>query len=92
MIRKNKKLFNLVFLLAFLVVTVFINVCHTDNPLGRDPLCPACHFHSCSIAIAQIAVFELPRFALVEIITDQEAPDYVSLFIVDAPSRSPPRV
>jgi len=89
---KNRKLINLIFLLAFLSVTVLINLCHTEASFMKDPYCPACSFQSSCLATATIHCFQLPELAPVEFLDDLEALHFTSEIIVNFTSRSPPLI
>ncbi len=92
MSKRNKKLFNLAFLLVFFSITLFINFFHTEKTIARDDNCPACHFLSSAFATSQIHFFHLPPLSPLGIYKTFYSFDYASLFIIEPTSRSPPQI
>ncbi len=66
MIGRSWKILNILFLLIFLLLSTCIGLLHTENPLGYDPLCPACRFQHSTLATAQIDVVQLPTAVVLE--------------------------
>jgi hypothetical protein len=92
MSKRNKKLFNLAFLLFYLVIVLTINFFHTEKTLGRDDDCPACHFLNSSFTTSQINFFHLPLLSIIGILKTFESFNYLYLFIIEPSSRSPPQI
>jgi hypothetical protein len=92
MSKRNKKLFNLAFLLVFFSITLFINFFHTEKTFARDDNCPACHFLNSAFATSQIHFFHLPPLPSLGIYKTYNSFDYSFLSIIEPTSRSPPQI
>jgi len=92
MSRRNKRLFNLAFLLVFFSITLFINFFHTEKTVARDDNCPACHFLNSTFATSQIHFFHLPPLSSLGIYKPFYFFNYTFLFIIEPTSRSPPQI
>ncbi len=92
MIKRKKKLFNLLFLFLFLAVTLFINFFHTEKTPKDDQYCPACRFQHSSLASNTINFFNLPQLLFLEILKSLESSSCLQIFSIDLAPRGPPQV
>lgn len=90
MSRKQRAVYNAIFLIVFLAISISIGLCHTDSALGADSSCPACCFQSCSVAIDVIDFYHQPELVYLETTCQAEFTDHSAIIIVDCPGRSPP--
>jgi hypothetical protein len=90
MIKRHKKLLNVLFLVLFLLITASINLFHTEKSPWEDPRCPACAFQHSSVATAEFDFFLLPTFSLLEIVKGIEFSEHTTLLTVSISARSPP--
>ncbi len=88
---KNQKAFNLVFLILFLFLTLFINFLHTEVNLQTCNACPACHFQNSTLATSHINFFLLPELSLLETLKTFEVFQYDYLTSIEPNSRAPPQ-
>ena len=91
MIGQNRKIFNLVILIFFLLTISFANFFHTEKTLFDDDGCPACQLLKSTQATSQIQFFYLAEPALLEILQVFELFNYSYIFILNPTSRSPPQ-
>jgi len=89
---KKTKLFNLAFLLTFLLVTVFINFFHTEKTTRDNDNCPACHFLNSTFTTSQINFFHIPPPSISGILKTFESFNYAFVFTINPSSRSPPQI
>ncbi len=87
---KKKLLLFLIFLFTFLILTLCIDFFHTETSLLSKDFCPACNFHSSSLATGQINFFSLPQLSFIAIVKTFEFFNYNQVYIIDPASRSPP--
>jgi hypothetical protein len=92
MSRRNQKLFNLLFLFVFLIITLFINFFHTEKIFTKDDNCPACNFLHSSLTTTQINFFHLPPPSIFSILKTFESFNYTYILFIDPSSRSPPKI
>jgi hypothetical protein len=82
----------LVFLLAFLSVTAFVNFFHTDEVLQVNDTCPACHFQN---SIPDFSPFDAcgcfqPALFLLEMLSTDEIIHCHQVVLDHPSSRAPP--
>ena len=90
MIDRHKKLLNIIFLLLFVVVAVSINLFHTENGAGQDPLCPACTFLHSTVATVQLVFHLQLTFVLIEIVKGIELFEHDTVMLASISARAPP--
>jgi hypothetical protein len=90
LLRKQRAVYNAIFLIVFLAISISISLCHTDSELGADSSCPACCFQSCSVAIDVIDFYHQPKLVSLETTCQEEFIVHSALIIVEFPGRSPP--
>lgn len=88
----QKKYSIIIFLFAFLAVTLFINFFHTEHGLQTSNTCPACHFQNSSLTTNQINFFHLPQLSLLETLKTFETSNHNQFFFITPASRSPPQI
>jgi len=88
---KFNKLFNFVFLLIFLSLTLFINFFHTGKNILENCDCPACHFQSSTLATNLMIYLYLPQFMLLERLITFESFQYNQPHLIIPLSRAPPQ-
>jgi len=91
-IKAQKSHFNLAFLFAFLVFTLFINFLHTEKNVTNNDNCPACHFQNSFLTTTQINFFQLPPPLISGTLKNFEPFNYTYHFTIDPSSRSPPQI
>ncbi|MFW6136767.1 MAG: hypothetical protein ACOC5U_01705 [Candidatus Aminicenantaceae bacterium] len=87
---KNRSLFNLLFLLIFLFLSLGINFFHTETTPESQQKCPACHFQNSTLLSAHIHFGYLPQLTQLGIIGRFEAFPGPQLLFTLPLSRSPP--
>ena len=92
MSKAQKKYSNIIFLFAFLAVTLFINFFHTEHAVQTNNTCPACHFQNSTLTTSQINFFHLPQLSLLETLKTFETFNQDQLFFITPASRSPPQI
>lgn len=60
----NKKLFTLLFLSVYLIITAGFHFFHSEISLNRRHSCPACQFQKSSLTTGEIPFFQPPRLFL----------------------------
>ena len=90
MIKPNRTLFHLIFLLIFLTLCLGINFLHTETTPESRKNCPACHFQNSTLLTTHIHFAFLPQLTQLEIISQFEALPYRQLSFTQPLSRSPP--
>jgi apolipoprotein N-acyltransferase len=90
-VRNIKKIFNVVFLIGFFVITLFINFLHTEKTVKDDVFCPACHFLASALTTGQIHFFSLPPLIFLATFFSSDLPSVKGTFILSSFSRSPPQ-
>lgn len=92
-IKKYKRFSLLLFLSAFLSITLFINYFHTeDGIISKTDDCPACHFLNSSYTTSQIHFFHLPPPAAAGLLENIYFFTYTQNTFIIPLSRSPPAV
>jgi hypothetical protein len=92
MIRQRKVIAHLIFLSAFVVLTLFVNFFHTEKTLTFNDRCPACQFQAFSQATPTIHFYHHPDLlflARVAPVSDAKSEIFIS---VELSLRSPPQV
>jgi hypothetical protein len=90
MVGRSWKILNILFLLIFLLLSTCISLFHTENPLGYDPLCPACRFQHSTLATAQIDVVQLPTAVVLETVQTPHEIFYEAAVLPLFAARAPP--
>jgi hypothetical protein len=90
MIKHNRAVFNLLFLLIFLTLSLGINFLHTETTPESQKKCPACHFQNSTLLTAHIDFAYMPQLTQLEIIGQFQAQPYRQLSFTPPLSRSPP--
>jgi len=88
---KRKKLFNLVFLFIFLIITLFINFIHSEKTLTSSDNCVACNFLNSTFMTSQINFFILPKPAALGILEALYSFNYAYIETIQYSARSPPQ-
>jgi hypothetical protein len=89
--RRGKRILHLAFLVGFLFISLCINFLHTEKTVKSDYVCPACHFLASALTTGHIHFFSLPRLIFQAIITSQNSPSVVEVFLISPQSRAPPQ-
>jgi len=92
MVNQKKRIFNLVILIFFLLITSFANFFHTEETPFESDQCPACNLQKSTQATSHIHFFHLPLPVFLEILEIEESSDYIFTFIFYSSSRAPPLV
>jgi hypothetical protein len=92
MLRRNRVLFNLAFLILFLGISATVSLFHTETGYEMDPFCPACHFQVSCLATAVIHFFQLPILSPLELTETLVCSSHIAEVVMDHPSRSPPGI
>jgi len=88
---KRKKLFNLVFLFVFLIITLFINFFHSEKTLTSSDNCVACNFLNSTFMTSQINFFILPKPSALGILEAFYSFNYAYIETIQSSARSPPQ-
>jgi hypothetical protein len=91
MVKRNRRGIRILFLAAFVAVTLGVNFAHTETGVaGRDD-CPACHFLSSSLSTSPGAAFLVPELLYQETLPVVEPGLTDEIFLLSFASRSPPQ-
>ncbi len=92
MSKKKRAVYNAIFLIVFMAISISISLCHTDSSLDNDSSCPACCFQSCSVAIDVIDFYHQPKLVYLETTRQMGFIVRNAMITIEFPGRSPPAV
>jgi len=90
MILNKRNLVVFASLLIFLVLTLGIDLLHTEKTCQESKDCPACHFQNSIYMTAQIDFYHHPELSLIELLKARQPVPYHDLSYTPPSSRSPP--
>lgn len=84
--------FRVLFLLAFVTITLGINFLHTETGPRGSSDCPACHFLTSSLSTSPSIVFVVPALLCQGTLVRVEPLRSSEIVVLSLCSRSPPEV
>jgi len=91
MSESHRKAAGIVFLCLFVALTLLIDFFHVEKTPKANPSCPACQFHSSSLATQAVPYLYRPVIDFIEVVETTIFLSYDRLVSIDLSPRGPPQ-